>query len=175
MLGVSGVRCEDHSYGFEELSFMEFPPLDRRTNLISLEFATMQRDSLLLYNPGGSNSREFFALEILDGAVHLSYDLGSGPVRLQTYKQVADGYFHSVIARRIGSVSFKYISIRKQQRKKPTARSQGCLQRNVYSLEYFALHEQLSNTFTSEYTDLLDQQFLKHLDQPNWHQQQCYV
>lgn len=116
MLGVSGVRCEDHSYGFEELSFMEFPPLDRRTNLISLEFATMQRDSLLLYNPGGSNSREFFALEILDGAVHLSYDLGSGPVRLQTYKQVADGYFHSVIARRIGSVSFKYISIRDLQK-----------------------------------------------------------
>lgn len=116
MLGVSGVRCEDHSYGFEELSFMEFPPLDRRTNLISLEFATVQRDSLLLYNPGGSNSREFFALEILDGAVHLSYDLGSGPVRLQTYKQVADGYFHSVIARRIGSVSFKYISIRGLQK-----------------------------------------------------------
>uniref|UniRef100_A0A3Q0R1P0 Si:dkey-1m11.6 n=1 Tax=Amphilophus citrinellus TaxID=61819 RepID=A0A3Q0R1P0_AMPCI len=100
---VSGVRCEDHSYGFEELSFMEFPPLDRRTNLISLEFATVQRNSLLLYNPGGSNSREFFALEILDGAMQLSYDLGSGPVKLQTYKQVADGYFHSVTARRIGN------------------------------------------------------------------------
>ncbi|KAF3847498.1 hypothetical protein F7725_020526, partial [Dissostichus mawsoni] len=65
--GVSGVHCEEHSYGFEELSFMEFPPLDRRTNLISLEFATVQRKSLLLYNPGGSSSREFFALEILDG------------------------------------------------------------------------------------------------------------
>lgn len=82
--------------------------MDRRTNLISLEFATVQRNSLLLYNPGGSSSREFFALEILDGAIHLSYDLGSGPVRLQTNQQVADGYFHSVIARRIGNVSFKY-------------------------------------------------------------------
>ncbi|XP_044058892.1 protocadherin Fat 4 isoform X2 [Siniperca chuatsi] len=102
--GVSGVHCEEHSYGFEELSFMEFPPLDRSTNLIFLEFATVQRNSLLLYNPGGSSSREFFALEILDGTIHLSYDLGSGPVRLQTNKKVADGYFHSVTARRTGNI-----------------------------------------------------------------------
>lgn len=103
--GVSGIYCEEHSYGFQELSFLEFPPLDHRTNIISLEFATVQRNSLLLHNPGGSSSREFFALEILDGAITLSYDLGSGPVRLQTNKQVADGYFHSVIIRRIGNVS----------------------------------------------------------------------
>ncbi|KAM6987514.1 protocadherin Fat 4 [Tautogolabrus adspersus] len=103
--GVSGDNCEEHSYGFEELSFMTFPPLDRRINLISLDFATMQRDSLLLYNPGGSSSsRDFFALEILDGSIHLLYDLGSGPVRLQTNKQVVDGYFHSVTVRRIGSM-----------------------------------------------------------------------
>ncbi|XP_076590536.1 protocadherin Fat 4-like [Chaetodon auriga] len=102
--GVSGVHCEEHSYGFEELSFMEFPVLDRRTNLISLEFATVQKNSLLLYNPGGLSSREFFALEILDGAMHLSYDLGSGPMGVQTIKQVADGYFHSVTARRIGNM-----------------------------------------------------------------------
>lgn len=108
ILGVSGVHCEEHSYGFEELSFMEFPPLDRRTNLISLEFATVQRNSLLLYNSGGSSSREFFALEILNGTIHLSYDLGSGLVRLQTNKQVADGHFHSITARRIGNVSLIY-------------------------------------------------------------------
>lgn len=86
---------------------MEFPLLDRRTNLISLEFATVQRNSLLLFNPGGSSSREFFALEILEGAIQLSYDLGSGPTRVQTIKQVADGHFHSVTARRIGNVSLQ--------------------------------------------------------------------
>ncbi|XP_031153242.2 protocadherin Fat 4 [Sander lucioperca] len=107
--GVSGTHCEEHSYGFEELSFMEFPPLDRRINLISLDFATVQRNSLLLYNPGGSSSREFFALEILNGAMHLSFDLGSGPVRLQTNKHVADGYFHSVTARRIGSMGSLHV------------------------------------------------------------------
>lgn len=93
---------------------MEFPPLDRRTNLISFEFATVQRNSLLLYNPAGSSSREFFALEILDGAIRLSYDLGSGPVRLQTHKQVADGSFHSITARRIGHVSFKHLILSRQ-------------------------------------------------------------
>ncbi|XP_024861742.1 protocadherin Fat 4 isoform X2 [Kryptolebias marmoratus] len=102
--GVSGVYCEEHSYGFEELSFVEFSPLDRRTNLISFEFATVQRNSLLLYNPGTSSSREFFALEILEGTIHLSYDLGSGPVRLKTYKQVADGQFHTVTVKRIGNM-----------------------------------------------------------------------
>ncbi|XP_069017360.1 protocadherin Fat 4 isoform X2 [Embiotoca jacksoni] len=107
--GVSGVHCEEHSYGFEDLSFMEFPPLDRRTNLISLEFATVQRNSLLLYNPGGASSREFLALQILDGAIHLSYDLGSRTVRLQTHKQVADGYFHSVTARRIGNMGSLHV------------------------------------------------------------------
>lgn len=84
---------------------MEFPPLDRRANLISLEFATVQRNSLLLYNPGGSATAEYLALEIRDGAVHMSYDLGSGPVVLQTNKHVADGHFHKITARRIGSVS----------------------------------------------------------------------
>ncbi|XP_030007933.1 protocadherin Fat 4 [Sphaeramia orbicularis] len=107
--GVSGIHCEEQSYGFEELSFMEFPPLDRRTNLISLEFATVQRNSLLLYNPGGPATEEYLALEIRDGAVHLSYDLGSGPVMLQTNKQVADGHFHKISARRVGSMGFLHV------------------------------------------------------------------
>lgn len=105
--GVSGAHCDELSYGFQELSFIEFPPLDRRINLLSLEFSTLQKNSLLLYNPGGPSSREFLALEILDGAVHLSYDLGSGPERLQTKNQVSDGDFHTVTIRRIGYVSSK--------------------------------------------------------------------
>nr|XP_043888221.1 protocadherin Fat 4 [Solea senegalensis] len=107
--GVTGVHCEENSYGFEELSFMEFPPLDRRTNLISLEFATVQSNSMLIYNPGGLSNRDYFALEILEGTIHLSYNLGSGPVRLQTKKQVADGHFHSVSVRRIGSMGSLHV------------------------------------------------------------------
>ncbi|KAK2846751.1 hypothetical protein Q5P01_009750 [Channa striata] len=107
--GVSGVHCEEHSYGFEELSFMEFPALDRRTNLVSLEFATVQSNSMLLYNSGESSSRDFFALEILDGLIHLSYDLGSGTVGLQTNKQVTDGHFHSITVRRIGHMASLHV------------------------------------------------------------------
>ncbi|XP_029485746.2 protocadherin Fat 4 [Oncorhynchus nerka] len=102
--GVSGIHCEEDSYGFEELSYMEFPPLDPRSNFISLELATLQQNSLLLYNPAGSGSVEYLALEVVKGRVRLSYDLGSGAVRLQTERQVADGRFHSITVRRIGNI-----------------------------------------------------------------------
>ncbi|XP_041733156.1 protocadherin Fat 4 isoform X2 [Coregonus clupeaformis] len=102
--GVSGIHCEEDSYGFEELSYMEFPPLDPRSNFVSLELATLQQNSLLLYNPAGPGSAEYMALEVVKGRVCLSYDLGSGSVRLQTERQVADGRFHSITVRRIGNI-----------------------------------------------------------------------
>lgn len=102
--GVTGVNCEEHSYGFEEFSYLEFPPLNPRYNFISLEFATVKQNSLLLYNPGEPSSSEFFALEIVDGQLRLSFDLGSGVTRLETIKPVADGSFHNVTIRRIGNV-----------------------------------------------------------------------
>ena len=87
---------------------MEFPPLDPRSNLISLELATVQQNSLLLYNPGGASRQDFVALELVDGRVHFSFDLGAGAVRLETGKRVADGLFHSIAAKRIGNVRFKH-------------------------------------------------------------------
>ncbi|XP_059931331.1 protocadherin Fat 4-like [Gadus macrocephalus] len=102
--GVSGVRCEHDSIGFEELSFMEFPPLDPRSNLISLEVATVQQNCLLLYNTGGASYQDFIALELVEGRVCLSFDLGAGPVRLETGKRVADGLFHSITVKRIGNI-----------------------------------------------------------------------
>ncbi|XP_062329447.1 protocadherin Fat 4 [Osmerus eperlanus] len=102
--GVSGTRCQEHSLGFEELSFMEFPPLDPHNNIILLELASVQQDSLLLVNPGSPLSVEFLALELLGGRARFSYNLGSGLVRLETKKQVADGHFHSITARRIGNI-----------------------------------------------------------------------
>ncbi|CAL8352694.1 unnamed protein product [Lota lota] len=102
--GVSGVRCEQDSIGFEELSFMEFPPLDPRSNLISLEVATVQQNCLLLYNPGGASHQDFMALELVEGRVRFSFDLGAGPVRLEMGKRVADGLFHTITAKRIGNI-----------------------------------------------------------------------
>ncbi|XP_066533870.1 protocadherin Fat 4 [Hoplias malabaricus] len=103
--GVTGVNCEEHSYGFEELSYMEFSPLDPRYNFISLEFATLKQNSLLLYNPGDPSTSEFLALEIVNGKLCLSYNLGSGVARLETEKPVADGIFHNISVRRTGNIA----------------------------------------------------------------------
>ncbi|MBN3325381.1 FAT4 protein, partial [Atractosteus spatula] len=105
--GVSGINCEEHSYGLEELSYMEFPPLDPRNNVFSLEFATVQENSLVVYNYASmtGSASEFLALEIVDGKVQLSYNLGNGTVRLKTEKIVADGHFHKVLASRMGKVA----------------------------------------------------------------------
>ncbi|XP_051534770.1 protocadherin Fat 4 [Myxocyprinus asiaticus] len=102
---VSGVNCEKHSYGFQELSYMEFPPLDPQYNFISLEFATVQQNSLLLYNHGDLSTSEFLALEIVGGRLWLSYDLGSGVTRLETGKLVADGSFHNITVRITGNIA----------------------------------------------------------------------
>ncbi|XP_077064211.1 protocadherin Fat 4 [Siphateles boraxobius] len=103
--GVSGINCEEHSYGFQELSFIEFPPLDPQYNFIYLEFATVQQNALLLYNHGDPSTSDFMALEIVSGRLWLSYDLGSGVIRLETRKIVADGSFHNITARRTGNVA----------------------------------------------------------------------
>ncbi|XP_015194716.2 protocadherin Fat 4 [Lepisosteus oculatus] len=105
--GVSGINCEEHSYGLEELSYMEFPPLDPRNNVFSLELATVQENSLLVYNYASmtGSASEFLALEIVDGKLQLSYNLGNGTVRLKTEKIVADGHFHKVLASRMGKVA----------------------------------------------------------------------
>uniref|UniRef100_H3A4V0 FAT atypical cadherin 4 n=1 Tax=Latimeria chalumnae TaxID=7897 RepID=H3A4V0_LATCH len=78
--GITGRNCELSSLGFEELSYMEFPPLDPRNNIISLEFATVKKNSLILYNYDNRKGvgGEFVALEIIDGKLQFSYNLGNG-------------------------------------------------------------------------------------------------
>ncbi|XP_016363179.1 protocadherin Fat 4-like [Sinocyclocheilus anshuiensis] len=103
--GMSGVNCEEHNYGFQEISYIEFPPLDPQYNFIYLEFATVQQNALLLYNHGDPSTSDFLALEIVRGRLWLSYDLGSGVIRLETGKIVADGSFHNITVRRTGNIA----------------------------------------------------------------------
>lgn len=86
---------------------MELPPLDPRNNVLSLEFATVQQNALLLYNYESreDSESEFLALEIVDGKAQLSYNLGNGTVRINTEQDIADGYFHTITASRTGQVS----------------------------------------------------------------------
>ncbi|XP_072351783.1 protocadherin Fat 4 isoform X2 [Scyliorhinus torazame] len=102
--GVFGKYCEVNSYGFEELSYMEFPSLDPNNNYIYIKFSTIKENSLLMYNYDNQtgNKAEFLALEIVDGKMKFSFNLGSGAHRLMTTKRVSDGQFHTVVARRAG-------------------------------------------------------------------------
>ncbi|XP_067890511.1 protocadherin Fat 4-like [Heterodontus francisci] len=102
--GTSGNECDITSLGFEELSYMELPSLDPRNNMIYVEFTTIKENSLLLYNYDNKEGAEgeFLALEIVNGKVEFSYNLGNGIVRLVTDQQVADGQFHKISATRMG-------------------------------------------------------------------------
>uniref|UniRef100_UPI00398F28FC protocadherin Fat 4 n=1 Tax=Pristiophorus japonicus TaxID=55135 RepID=UPI00398F28FC len=105
--GVFGKHCELNSYGFEELSYMEFPSLDPNNNYIYIKFSTIKENSLLMYNYDNQtgNKAEFLALEIVQGKMKFSFNLGSGAHRLMTTKRVSDGQFHTVVARRAGLVA----------------------------------------------------------------------
>ncbi|XP_075785982.1 protocadherin Fat 4 [Pelodiscus sinensis] len=102
--GVFGNHCELNSYGFEELSYMEFPSMDPNNNYIYIKFATIKSNALLLYNYDNQTGEraEFLALEITEERLRFSYNLGSGTYKLTTTKEVSDGQFHTVIARRAG-------------------------------------------------------------------------
>uniref|UniRef100_A0A671PKS5 Protocadherin Fat 4 n=1 Tax=Sinocyclocheilus anshuiensis TaxID=1608454 RepID=A0A671PKS5_9TELE len=102
--GVFGKHCELNSYGFEELSYMEFPSLDPNNNYIYIKFATLKENALLMYNHDNQtgDKAEFLALEILEGRMRFLFNLGSGTYKLMTTIRVSDGQFHTVIARRAG-------------------------------------------------------------------------
>lgn len=104
--GVFGNHCELNSYGFEELSYMEFPSMDPNNNYIYIKFATIKSNALLLYNYDNQTGEraEFLALEIAEERLRFSFNLGSGTYKLTTTKRVSDGQFHTVIARRAGMV-----------------------------------------------------------------------
>ncbi|CAG5988722.1 unnamed protein product [Menidia menidia] len=101
---VFGKHCELNSYGFEELSYMEFPSLDPNNNYIYIKFATLKSNALLMYNHDNQtgDKAEFLALEIFEGQMRFSFNLGSGTYKLMTMIKVSDGQFHTVIARRAG-------------------------------------------------------------------------
>ncbi|KAF5892830.1 protocadherin Fat 4, partial [Clarias magur] len=102
--GVFGKHCELNSYGFEELSYMEFPSLDPNNNYIYIKFATLKDNALIMYNHDNQtgDKAEFLALEIYEGRMRFSFNLGSGTYKLMTMVRVSDGQFHTVIARRAG-------------------------------------------------------------------------
>lgn len=114
--GLHGRHCEKSTFGFGDLSYMTFPGLDLNTNDISVTFATMKSDSLLVYNYGiqtGGRS-DFVALELVDGKAVFSYGgtrtaITSIVVPQQAGQNsasnsLADGNWHKITATRNGRV-----------------------------------------------------------------------
>lgn len=116
--GRYGRHCEKTTYGFQELSFMSFPPLDAATNDISIVFATTKPDALLLYNYGvqtGGRS-DFVAIELLKGRAYFSFGGartaittivvggGGGATSNNQLESISNGKWHKITATRNGKV-----------------------------------------------------------------------
>nr|CAH7769494.1 unnamed protein product [Callosobruchus chinensis] len=108
--GRYGRHCEQSTFGFHELSYMTFPPLDSATNDISFTFATTKQNSLLIYNyglPTGGRS-DFVAMELVGGKAVFSFGgtrtaITSISVGGKT-SNLADGNWYKITATRNGRV-----------------------------------------------------------------------
>nr|XP_033782493.1 cadherin EGF LAG seven-pass G-type receptor 3 [Geotrypetes seraphini] len=110
-LANGGFQCQCPSGGFEkpycELSIRSFPPnsfvmfrgLRQRFRMsLSVSFATLEKNGLLLYNGRLNEKHDFIALEITDGQVQLKYSTGESTTVVTPYLPggVSDGKWHKV-------------------------------------------------------------------------------
>ncbi|NP_001240692.1 neurexin [Aplysia californica] len=64
---------------------------------LAFQFRTVEPGGLMMYSNGGRDSKDFFALELLDGHLYLVLDMGSGILKIQASKlPVSDGRPHDV-------------------------------------------------------------------------------
>ncbi|KAL1139777.1 hypothetical protein AAG570_006754, partial [Ranatra chinensis] len=105
-----GRHCEKSTFGFNELSYMTFPPLDAGTNDISMVFATTKPDALLIYNYGAQTGgrSDFVAVELVNGKAVFSY--GGARTAITSIMvsggeaTLANGEWHKITATRNGRV-----------------------------------------------------------------------
>ena len=108
----SGASCQCACLGFNPVSYLELSTLQGQRqgtfNIISLEFSTVKSNGLLLYNTNGKYEKfsDFIALEIVNGNVRLSFNLGDTehPTVVNVDREVADGQWHRVVVTRDGKV-----------------------------------------------------------------------
>lgn len=108
--GRYGTHCESTTFGFAELSYMQFPALDASTNDITIIFATTKPDALLLYNYGSQTSgrSDFIAIELLGGKPLFSFGGARTSITsvsiTSSNKNLADGNWYKLTATRNGRV-----------------------------------------------------------------------
>lgn len=108
--GRYGRHCERATFGFQELSYMSFSPLDAATNDISIIFATTKPDALLVYNFGTQSGgrSDFVAMEIVRSKAVFSF--GGARTAITSVMTggvdgtLSNGKWHKVTATRNGRV-----------------------------------------------------------------------
>lgn len=105
-----GRHCEKATYGFNDLSYMTFPPLDVTTNDISVIFATTKPNALLIYNYGAQTGgrSDFVAVELIGGKAVFSYGGARSAITSVTVPRgnatLTNGVWHKITATRNGRV-----------------------------------------------------------------------
>lgn len=108
--GRYGTHCESSTFGFNELSYMQFPALDASTNDITIIFATTKPDALLLYNYGAQTGgrSDFIAIELLGGKPIFSFGGARTSITsvsiMDSEVNTADGKWYKLTATRNGRV-----------------------------------------------------------------------
>ncbi|RUS79070.1 hypothetical protein EGW08_013175 [Elysia chlorotica] len=69
----------------------------RSKGSIAFQFRTVEQNGLLMYSNGNRDSKDFFALEFMDGNLYLVFNMGSGIHKKKaTEVSLSDGYPHDV-------------------------------------------------------------------------------
>ena len=63
---------------------------------IVLEFQTVSQDALLVYTQGSIHTKDFMALQLVEGQLVYSFDLGTGRVDISSDQTYNDGIIHTV-------------------------------------------------------------------------------
>ncbi len=95
----SGPNCELNTVSFSQGSFVAFPKLQFSANVkISLEFATVSPNVLLLYSGRDSGRHDYISVELVIGQIRVGVSYGDSPttVRTESPWQLNDGEWHSV-------------------------------------------------------------------------------
>ena len=74
-------------------------PLTRHSHNVTLEFQSVSQDAILLFaqsSPSTDHFQDFLALELLNGRLTYSYNLGGGRAEVTTSASYSDGYLHVV-------------------------------------------------------------------------------
>ena len=90
--------CQLRARSFEKNSYLTLPSLRHRHQFhISLRFATVQSDALILYNGRYNDKYDFIALELVDSRLKFSFSLGAGVTSVMlTGVPVSNGDWHKV-------------------------------------------------------------------------------